>query len=131
MGYFAKAVDSLGSYLYVLFRVLVGLMFFMHGWGKLFGEKAMPLASLMGVAGVIEIAVGIAVVFGLFVRLFAALGAIQMIVAFVKVHAPQGLNPLANGGELAVLYFTAFLVLFAYGAGRLALEQALLNKETF
>ena len=130
MGLFTKA-ESWGSYLYVLFRVLVGVLFFMHGWGKLFGEKAMPLASLMGAAGVIEVAAGIAVVLGLFVRLFAALAAIEMVVAFVMMHAPKGLNPMANGGELAVMYFAAFLVLFSYGAGKLALERTLLNKEMF
>ncbi len=130
MGYVSNKVEKYGDYFYVLFRVLVGLMFFLHGWDKLFVNK-MALGSLMGVAGLVEIVVGIALVVGFFVRMAAVLGAIQMLVAYFKVHAPGGLSPLANNGELALLYFAAFLVIIVYGARKLSLEMSSLKKETF
>ncbi len=120
-----------GKYQYLIFRVLVGLMFLMHGYGKLWGPQPAKLASLMGVAGVVEVLVGLAVLVGFFTRLAAVGGAITMLVAYFKVHAAQALSPLANGGELAVMYFVAFLVLMSYGNGTWSLESALLNKETF
>jgi putative oxidoreductase len=130
MGYCKKYVESYGPWGYLLFRLLVGLMFFLHGWGKLF-VKGNALGSLMGVAGLIEILVGLGVFFGFFTRLAAVGGAGLMIVAYFKAHAGNGLSPLANGGELAVMYFAAFLVLFAYGAGKMCLEKQIIHRETF
>ena len=131
MGYCNKWIKSYGQYHYVLFRVLVGLMFFLHGFGKLFGAKAMPLMSLMGLMGVLELVVGLGVLLGFLTRLAAFGGAIVMLVAYFKVHAFTALSPLANGGEAAVLYFVAFLVLMVYGNGKLNLEKVLLKKELF
>ncbi len=131
MGKCSNWNSKYGDYQYFLFRILVGGMFLMHGYGKLWGSKAAELASLMGVAGVVELLVGLAVLVGFWTRLAALGGAITMLVAYFKVHAGQGLNPLANGGELAVLYFAAFLVLMIYGNQKWSLEQSLMDKETF
>ncbi|MBS3116873.1 DoxX family protein [Candidatus Woesearchaeota archaeon] len=130
MGYVTQYVEKYGDYLYVLFRALVGLMFFLHGWDKLIVKK-MALGTLFGIAGLVEIVVGIAVVVGFFVRLAAVLGAIQMVVAYFIVHVGNGLSPLANGGELAVLFFSAFLVLIVYGARKWGLEMSSMKKEMF
>ena len=67
----------------------------------------------------------------MFTRLAAAVSAIEMVIAYFKVHAPNGLIPLVNQGELALLYFVAFLVLMVYGAGKWSLEKALMKKEAF
>jgi len=115
---------------YLVFRALVGVMFFLHGYDKLF-VKGMELASLMGLAGIIEAVVGLAVLLGIFVRPAALLGAVTMLVAYFKVHASKGLSPLANGGELALMYLAAFLVLMIYGAYKWSLEEKLLKKEMF
>lgn len=119
--------------LYLLFRVVFGALFLMHGLMKFgfLGGTAMDLTSLMGVAGVVEVLVGITLILGIFTRLTAFLGTVQMLVAYFMVHFPQGLNPLANGGELALLYFSAFLVVLAYGNGDLSVESAVMKKETF
>lgn len=117
-------------YLYTVFRVLVGVLFFLHGYMKIV-TNAMPVTSFMGFIGLVELLVGLGVFLGVLTRLAALSGAIVMIGAFVKVHLPQGLNPLANGGEPAVLFLAAFLVLLAYGNGKLNLEQYLWKKEIF
>ncbi|MBI2146208.1 DoxX family protein [Candidatus Woesearchaeota archaeon] len=137
MGYCTQLNEKYGSNIYVLFRVLVGLLFMQHGGQKLFGwfgglgGSAAPLFSLMGLAGVIEFFGGLALVLGLFTRLVATITAVEMLVAFFKVHFPQSWIPLLNQGELALLFFAAFLVLIIYGSGKWSLEQALLKKETF
>ena len=114
-----------GSAMHVVFRVLVGLMFFLHGGQKFgwFGGQAQPLMGLMGAAGIIEIVVGLLVLVGFWTRFAAAVGAVEMIVAYGMVHASGGWNPLVNKGELALLYLGAFLVLVAYGAGPWRLDK--------
>ena len=131
MGKCANWIKQWGDVHYLIFRILVGGMFLMHGYGKLWGPKAAELASLMGLAGVIETLAGLAILVGFFSRLAATGGAIVMLGALIKVHFPQGWNPLANGGELALLYLAAFLVVMVLGNGEWNLEKSLLNKETF
>lgn len=119
---------------YFVFRLLVGLLFAPHGAMKvlgMFGGTAAPAFSLMWFVGMFELIGGIAVVFGLYTRLAAVGGALLMLIAYFKAHAAQGLMPIVNRGELAVLYFAAFLVLAVWGAGKWSLEKALLGKERF
>lgn len=130
-----KIADKSGEHVYLVFRMLVALMFFMHGGQKLFGwfgdNGPVQLASLMGVAGLVEVIVGLAVFFGLLTRIMAFFGAGQMLVAYVFVHAGQGWNPLVNKGELALLYLVAFAVIFIKGSGKWGLEQMLMKRELF
>jgi putative oxidoreductase len=130
MGYCNKYVKGYGDMMYLLFRLLVGLLFTVHGYQKLFVNGA-NLASLMGVAGVVELLAGLAIAFGFLTRLAATGGIITMLVAFFKVHAAKGLNPFANGGELALLYLAAFIALTIFGARRWNLDKVLFKKELF
>ena len=135
MGLIEKYANK--DYFYFVFRVFVGLLFLQHGLQKLFGMfggvggQPVELFSLFGLAGLIEFIAGLAIAFGLFTRLVAFISAIEMLVAYFMAHAKAGLIPLVNQGELALLYFAAFLVLTAYGAGKWSLEKALMKKEFF
>lgn len=113
--------------LYAIFRIMVGLLFFMHGLQKLFGigGDSVPLMTLVGLAGIIELVGGLMLALGFFTRWAALVCAVQMMVAYVMFHAPSGLSPLANKGELALLYFAAFLVLLGKGAGEWSIDKAL------
>ena len=126
-----KFLEEHKEKLYVGFRVVVGLLFFMHGWGKFTGEQA-PTGMFL-VAGIMELAIGAGLVLGMFTRLAAVGGAVTMLVAFFKVHVMGSgtLNPLVNKGELALIFFLAFLVVMAWGNGKLSLERKLLGKEMF
>ena len=129
-----NCLSKYGSQFYSVFRILVGLMFFMHGAGKLFGwfgGTALPLNSLFGVAGIVETLVGLALILGFWSRLAALGGAITMLVAYFYMHIGGGLNPLTNGGEVVILYFVAFLIIIRDGAGGWSLEKKLLDKEKF
>ena len=137
--YTEKHIDKL----YLVFRVLIGLLFFQHGGQKLFGwfgglsgdSASVALLSLMGLAGVIELVGGLAIALGFFSRLAALGGALEMIAAYFIVHFPQGLNPFTfppgNGGELALIYLASFLVILAFGSRKWSLEKSLLKKEIF
>ena len=130
MGYCKTCVNKYGDWAYLLFRVLVGVMFFLHGYDKIF-VKGMALGSLMGAAGLIELLAGIGIFFGILTRLVAVIAAVEMLIAYFKVHVGNGLSPLANGGELSLLFFAAFLVLAIYGAKKWCLEKKLWKKELF
>jgi len=127
------------NYFYSIFRIIISLLFFMHGAQKLFGwmggidgNGATPeLASLAWFAGLIEVAVGLLVLLGVFTRIAATIGALEMIVAYFMVHLRIGFNPLLNGGELALIYLVSFLIIIYYGAGKWSLEKSLSRTETF
>lgn len=130
-----KYMDGVsGDVLYLLFRFLVGGMFFMHGSGKLFGwfgGPAIGFKGLMGFVGAVEFLVGLAIVFGFLTRLAAFGGLVIMAAAYITGHMPKGWNPLANQGELALLFLAAFLVLKVYGARRWAVERLFWKEEVF
>ncbi len=127
------------NFLYFIFRVFAGLLFLQHGLQKLFGTfggvagngQPVELFSLFGLAGLIEFIAGISIAVGLFTRLAAFISAIEMVVAYFIMHVPNGLIPLLNQGELALLYFASFLVLMMYGAKKWGIESAILKKEVF
>lgn len=107
-----------------ILRIITGLMFLMHGTAKLIQwpfvemfKDGVPLASLFGIGGLIEIIGGILIVIGLFTRPTAFVLAGMMAVAYFMFHAPAGFYPILNGGELAILYCFVFLYLAAAGAG--------------
>jgi hypothetical protein len=79
--------------------------------------------SQMGVAGIMELVGGGLLVLGLLTRPVAFLVAAEMVVAYAVVHAPRGLYPIQNQGELALLYFLIFLYLFGNGAGWFSVEH--------
>ena len=93
----------------------------MHGTQKLFGwpgdRDPAELASLMGVAGIIELVGGIMIMIGLFGSIAAFICSGQMAVAYFMMHAPKDWNPLVNDGEKAVLYCFLFLYIAALGSG--------------
>lgn len=123
------------DYLYFVFRVLIGLLFMQHGSQKLFGwlgglgGNSAELLSLMGLAGIIEFFGGLAIVLGLFTRLIALIAAVEMLVAYYLAHFSRNVFPILNNGEPAALFFSAFLVLLAYGAGKWSLGKVLFKKE--
>jgi len=109
-------------------RVMFGLLFLCHGLQKLFGlfgGNVQPLGSLLGIAGIIEAVGGLLIALGLFTPYVAFLASGEMAVAFFRQHLPRALLPIQNGGELAVLYCFAFLMLAACGSGRYSLDAAL------
>jgi len=120
-----------------LLRVVTGLMFMQHGAQKFFGfpsppnMPAMPVPhafTQLWVAGVLELGGGALIVLGLFTRIVAFLLAGEMAVAYFTVHVKRGFFPLANQGELAVLYCFVYLTLASIGGGRYTLDHLLFHR---
>ncbi len=109
-------------------RVMTSLLFLQHALTKLLGwppgpPGQMPIASLLGVAAIIELATGVLVGLGLFTRCAAFVASGLMAFAYFIAHAPRGFFPASNGGEGAVLYCFIFLFFAAAGPGALALDN--------
>ncbi len=101
-----------------------------HGMQKLFGVfggKGVELMSLFGLAGVIELVVGLLVLVGFFARYAAVLGGVTMLVAYFYAHASNGWLPIVNKGELAIMYFAAFLVMVTHEDKTWSLEKMLMK----
>jgi putative oxidoreductase len=114
------------SQLYALLRIVAGLLYACHGAQKLFGVlggvgeqpgMAVPLYSLAGLAGGIELVGGLCIALGLLTSYTAFIASGEMAAAYFIAHAPRSFWPLQNNGELAVLYCFLFLYMAARGAG--------------
>lgn len=124
---------NLGELTLNLLRVITGFLFIPHGAQKLFGvlgREAVPLMSLPGAAGVLEFFGGILILFGIFTRPVAFVLSGQMAVAYWMAHGTQAPLPIANGGELAVLYCFVFLFLFANGGGEYSVDGLMRGRKT-
>ena len=105
---------------YALLRIVAGLLFACHGAQKLFGAfggQQVPPMSQFGLAGVIEFVGGLMIAVGFFTSLAAFIASGEMAVAYFQMHAPKGLWPIQNQGELALLYCFLFLYMSARGNG--------------
>ena len=122
-------------YLRSILRIMAAFTFSLHGWQKFFGMFGAlngfkpPLASLMGVAGVLETFGGALLLVGLFTRPVAFLLAGEMAVGYFMVHAPRGFWPLLNGGEITVFYCFWFLWLSTAGPGPISLDWLLRKRQ--
>lgn len=124
-----QRLDRSGPAALALFRIVIGLLFALHGTAKLFGWPATKSGAVpFGTwpywwAGVIELAVGVLVALGLFTRIAAVIGSGTMAFAYFTEHQAKGLLPIENGGELATLYCFAFLLIALIGPGAFALRD--------
>jgi len=111
-----------------LLRIVAGFMFVCHGLQKILGipapmANAVPVFSLAGVAGLMELVGGALLLIGLCTRPVAFLLSGEMAFAYFIAHAPQGFWPLLNRGELAALYCFVFLYFAVAGAGPWSLDR--------
>lgn len=116
---------------YALFRIVFGLMFLSHGLQKLFGMfggQIAPIASVLGIAGVIELVLGTLILAGFFTRLAAFLASGEMAVAYFMAHQRMAVWPLENRGEAAVLFCFAFLYIAARGAGLWSVDEGIMKR---
>lgn len=124
-----KFLDAWSPRLLSVLRIVVALLFMEHGTSKLFHFPMdmghVPLFSLIGLAGVLEVFGGALVALGLFTRPVAFILSGEMAFAYFMAHAPGGFWPLINHGEAAVFYCFAFLYLAAAGGGAWSLDNML------
>ena len=125
------ALQSWSPQILSVLRIVAALLFLQHGCAKLFHVpyQAMfahlPLMSLLGVQGVIELVGGALLTIGLFSRPVAFVLCGDMAVAFFIAHFPRTWLPILNGGDLAVLFCFTFLYLWVAGPGPWSLDALL------
>lgn len=114
-----------------LLRIVTALLFMAHGTQKLFGFPAAQwspeLFSLMGLAGVLEVVGGLAILVGAFTRPVAFILSGQMAVAYWMAHAPRDFFPVNNGGDAAILFCFVFLYLVFAGPGAWSVDSVRLS----
>lgn len=124
----------------LVLRLTIGLIFLTHGWPKLIGGGATATAGFFGQLGIplptimawfvtlLEFFGGIALILGLLVPILASLFSIEMLVALLLVHLPNGwyvVGPGQGGVEFNVLLIAGLLTLLLVGAGSPALDEKL------
>lgn len=114
-------------YVLSLFRFVVGLLFALHGAATLFGVFGSSPAGAGAwpgwYAALIQLVCGALVALGLGTRAAALLASGSMAYAYFKVHQPEALLPLQNGGEPSAMFCWAFLLLVFAGPGAVALDR--------
>ncbi|MFE5026385.1 DoxX family protein [Streptomyces sp. NPDC056656] len=124
-------LNSAQPYALGLFRIIVGLLFACHGAASLFGVLGgamgggtVPTGTWPGwYAAVIQLVGGALVALGLGTRAAAFIASGSMAYAYFKVHQPEALWPLQNGGEPSAMFCWAMLLLVFTGSGALGLDR--------
>jgi putative oxidoreductase len=127
---------------YAAMRIVIGLLFFCHGLQKVFGlfggvnGVAVPLFTLLGIAGLIELVAGALIAVGFSTGTAAFIASGYMAAAYFMGHFPRGFWPIQNEGELAVLDCIVFLYMaqpaaLVYGASMRCERKNSLSNRNF
>ena len=118
-----------------ILRIVVGVIFFAHGYQKLFkfgvhgvtgmfGHIGIPIPALAAVIVIlVEFVGGFLLITGLATRIPAALNAIDMIVAIGLVHARHGFFSQGGGFEFPLALLGATLCLALAGGGAASVKR--------
>ncbi|ARP70028.1 DoxX family protein [Streptomyces pluripotens] len=128
-------LNAAQPYVVGLFRVIVGLLFAVHGTASLFGVLGGARGGHGGAieagtwpgwyAAVIQLVAGALVLLGLGTRGAALIASGSMAYAYFDVHQRAALWPIQNGGELSVLFCWSFFLLVFTGSGAFGLDRFL------
>ncbi|MEU5080267.1 MULTISPECIES: DoxX family protein [Streptomyces] len=131
-------LDSAQPYALGLFRIVIGLLFAVHGAASLFGVLGGAAGTNGGTlaagtwpgwyAAVIQLVAGGLVLLGLGTRGAALIASGSMAYAYFDVHQQLALWPIQNGGELSVLFCWSFLLLVFTGSGAFGLDRLLTRR---
>ncbi|HWH61277.1 MAG TPA: DoxX family protein [Terriglobales bacterium] len=118
-----------------ILRIVVGIVFLVHGYQKLFHMGFHGVAGFFGHAGIplpmvsavivtlVEFVGGIMLVAGIGVRIAAALNAVDMTVAVLFVHLKHGFGAQNGGFEYPLTLLAATLCLALSGGGMFSLKK--------
>ena len=104
-------------------RIVTALLLLQFGMAKLLGFPVygnlnhVPALSLPWFAGTLELVGGAFLLLGIFTRPVAFILSGLMAFAYFLGHAPKGIIPLSNGGNLAIIFCFVFLYFACAGGG--------------
>lgn len=120
---------------YTLVRIVIGIMFIMHGlpkWNNGIEKVGAAFANNYGLprwfaalAVFFELVGGACLVVGLATRFFAAALAIEMLIAMFAAHWPKGYSAGAGGYEYVLLIGVACLAIAIRGGGPYSVDRAI------
>ncbi|MEO8451705.1 MAG: DoxX family protein [Gemmatimonadota bacterium] len=121
----AERWKSWAPYLLSVLRIVMAFLFFQYGSAKVLafpgaivpGGGTVPLTSIWGIGGSVEMVGGLLLLVGWFTRPVAFVVAGEMAVAYFIGHAKNGFWPLLNGGVPAVVFCFLWLYVSAAGPG--------------
>ena len=126
-------LNSAQPYVIGLFRIVIGLLFAVHGAASLFGVLGGAMGTNGGTipsgtwpgwyAAVIQLVAGGLVLLGLGTRGAALVASGSMAYAYFDVHQQGALWPIQNGGELSALFSWAYFLLVFTGSGAFGLDR--------
>ncbi|MEU6764839.1 DoxX family protein [Streptomyces sp. NPDC046853] len=124
-------LNSAQPYALGLFRIVIGLLFACHGAASLFGVLGGAAGGGTVDAGtwpgwyaaVIQLVGGGLVALGLGTRAAAFISSGSMAYAYFKVHQPEALWPMQNGGEASAIFCWTMLLLVFTGSGALGIDR--------
>lgn len=129
--------STFGDIALLLIRIVVGLAFMLHGWGKIqnpfgwMGPEGFAPGIFQALAAISEFGGGLAWILGLLTPLASFGIACTMAVAF-STHAFMRGDPFVSTSgpsyELAAVYFCIALLLIAMGPGRLSLDRVVFGE---
>ena len=115
------------SFLILAVRVFFGILFFIHGVDKMmnFSILSDTYPSVFGLGSYMtlmlaiftEFCCSLFLIFGLMIRVILIPMIISMAVAFFDVH-----DAIISEGELALIYFIMFIILYITGPGRYSVD---------
>ncbi len=118
---------------YAAVRIVTGLMFFMHGYGKFnmgietvtgfFEGAGVPLANIVAyVVTYGEIIGGVMLILGLYTHWVSKLNIIIILGAIYFVHLTNGYGSANGGYEYPLLILAVTALILTHGAGRYSLD---------
>ncbi|GAA1071300.1 DoxX family protein [Tsukamurella spumae] len=123
-------------------RVILGVIFFAHGWQKFvtygidnvaanFDKMDVPLPTLSAwFAGIVELVGGAALIIGLAVPIVAVLGIIDMLGAIIFVHWDNGFFATGGGYELPLALIAGLIAVGIASHGSLAADTHLFKNRS-
>ncbi len=133
-----RTLGRYASFAPLVIRVIIGGLFVLHGIDKFdtgisnvegfFSSNGVPLAGFSApLTAVLEIALGAALIVGLFTRLAAVVMTLVLVGAIAWVKADGG---ILGSSELDLAYISGLLALVLLGPGRLSIDEAMQTDET-
>lgn len=127
------------SFAVTIARIILGIIFFVHGWQKLFQTGISDVAAgfeAMGVpaptfsawfAGIVELVGGAALILGLAVPVFAILLIIDMIGAIFTTHIDQGFWNGDGGYEFNLALIAGLIAVGFAAQGPLSVDGSVVS----
>jgi putative oxidoreductase len=129
--------ESWNDIAYTLVRIVIGVIFVVHVWGKFKVGAAAVAANVMAKNGLepalgfayaamfLESVGGVCLIIGLFTRFFAAALAIEMLIAMFAVHWARGFGVGQGGYEFVLLIGIVTFLIAIRGGGPYSVDRAI------